>query len=192
MGQVGQQAVDWTRRSGVVERLVSEPQAPGVLRPAAGPSAPRRPPRLFRIVRAIAVALLALDVGSLWLLLWRLGVPAGWALGLAFAVGGLTSYQAQFRHLLSAREFRHHRSPGRHVAMAVVVLLLNSLGLWLVAKGLFGGYLAQRLLTALLVVWAWGRREGPRLLGDGLAALRQRLADEPAPRCGPGEPPPHD
>jgi hypothetical protein len=157
--------------------------------PAAGGSAAPTEglPQLYRTVRVIVIFLMALDVGALWLLLWRAGVHGLWALGLAFFVGGLTSYRAQFQNLLSPREFRHHGSPLRLTLMALFVLAVNAAGFWLVAVRLYFGYLGLRLFTALVVVWAWGRREGPRILGNGVDAVRRRLSP-PAPAKGPGKP----
>ncbi len=129
-------------------------------------------PRLFRTVRAIIIVLMAIDIGALWLLLWQAGVAHWPAFVLALWVGGLTSYRAQFQHLLSAREFRRHGSPRKLLLTALVLLVLNASAFYLVTLGMFFSYLAARLTIAALVLWAWGRREAPRALSRAWRRLR--------------------
>lgn len=129
----------------------------------------------YRPVMAIVYCLMMLDIGAIAMLLYRWSVPLTWAIPIAVGVGGATSYRAQFKNLLSPREFRHHRSPFRHLLMAIFILCVNGGSFWAVAHLWLEGYLLIRLLTALVVVWAWGRREGPRLLGDGIDQVKQKL-----------------
>ena len=128
---------------------------------------------------ATGVFLVALDVGALTLLLGRLDVPLRWSLPVAIFTGGLTTYKAQFSHLLSPQAFLVHRSPGRHLAVASVVLVSNAACFWLVATRRFYFYLFARLGVAVIVIWAWGRRVGPKILGDGLSAI-ENLGGRPS------------
>ncbi|RME70668.1 MAG: hypothetical protein D6776_11345 [Planctomycetota bacterium] len=130
-------------------------------------------PRLLRAVRAIIWFLMALDVGALWLLLWRAGLDPLLAVPLAFFVAWLTSYRAQFKHLLSPRELQHHGSPLRMLLTALLLLAINTLSVWLIAIRMYFTYLALRVTTAAIVLWAWGRREAPRWLETRLGAIRR-------------------
>ncbi|MHC4393742.1 MAG: hypothetical protein ACYS22_20795, partial [Planctomycetota bacterium] len=98
-------------------------------------------------------------------------IPYRWAIPIAAITGALSTYKAQFSHLLSKGAFAVHRSPGRHLFMAVIVLALNGGLFWLVAKREYLLYLVLRILLAVVVIWAWGMKVGPKLLGDGKAAL---------------------
>lgn len=165
------------------ESALAAAALPGASSGATGPDAPPRSanplgPVLFRWIRAIGLLLMAIDVAALTLLLYRLGLPAAWALGLALVSGGFGTYQAQFAHLLSRDAFLVHGSPGRHLAMALVVLASNLFSLQLVADSRYGAYALARVVLALAVVWAWGRRVGPKLLGDGLARLDRKVFED--------------
>jgi hypothetical protein len=96
-----------------------------------------------------------LDVGSLSLLLWKLGAAWYAAVAIGAGVGGLTTYEAQWRWLLSRRAYRRSARAGRYVAVALFVLVANAGGAWLVAGGRFYGYLFVRVATAVLVGVAW-------------------------------------
>ena len=117
--------------------------------------------RVYPWVFWIALVLMVVDVGSIWLILTHLGT--GWDLGLALALfaGFFGTYKAQFQHLLSKDAFLVHGSPGRHLAMALFVLCGNVGCFWLVARKWFIFYVFTRILLAIVVVWAWGWRLGP-------------------------------
>jgi len=126
--------------------------------PSAGPPAPSGPlPRLGRSLQILGTLLLVLDVGSLAILFGRLGLSWYAALGLAASVGGMTSYRAQFRALLSRRAYERRGSAKRYLAVAIVVLALNAGGFYLVATGWPLTYLLTRVLTAAMVLRAWGQ-----------------------------------
>jgi hypothetical protein len=120
-----------------------------------------------RTTRALGVLLLLLDVGSLSLLLGKLGLVWWGAIAAGAGVGGITTYESQWRFLLSKRAYRRVAHPLRFVLVALVVLVFNAAGFWLVAQGLFFTYLFTRLVTAAMVAAAWwsevrARRSGPR------------------------------
>lgn len=111
----------------------------------------------------LGATLLFVDVGSLSLLLAKLGIEWWLAIALGAGVGGLTTYGAQWRYLLSRRAYRRSSRPGRYVAIASFVLAANLGGGTLVAMGMFYRYLGVRVATAGLVLLAWGKElwEGP-------------------------------
>jgi hypothetical protein len=134
-------------------RIVDPPPAA----PATAAGEARRS-RLSRLLRWLGAALWIVDAGSLSLLLGGLGAPWWLAIPLGVGVGGATTYQAQWRFLLSRAAFERGRSLARHAWMAAFVLVVNIWGGYLVVIGLFYVYLLVRVITAALVLRAWGAR----------------------------------
>ena len=100
---------------------------------------------------------MAVDVASLSLLAWNLGFAWYTAVALGAGVGGITTYGAQWRYLLSNPAYERSDRPLRYVVVAAAVLAANIGGFWLVARRLFYSYLGVRLVTAIMVLVAWGR-----------------------------------
>lgn len=108
-------------------------------------------------VRAIGIALIVVDFGSLGFLLWRLEIPWYLALPLGVSVGWFTAYELQWRFLLSPNAYRAAGSKARFLAAALVIVGVNLGASSLLVFRLWYPYLAARIFAATLGAYAWTR-----------------------------------
>ncbi len=137
---------------------------PGGTSSASIPAAELRETSTLRAaVRAIGIALVVLDFGSLGFLLWTLAIPWFLAIPLGTLIGWFTAYELQWHFLISPRAYRAAGSKGRFIAAAAVIVVVNLCGGYLLLMRLWYTYLTVRIVAALIGAYAWTRWQVKRL-----------------------------
>lgn len=137
--------------------------------PAAAPAELAEPGPVRRVVRAVGIGLLVLDYASLSFLLWSLDMDWRVAVPLGVAVGLFTTYELQWRYLLSPAAYRAAGSKSRFVAAAAAVVAVNVGASSLLVLQLWYTYLAVRILAAVIGATAWTRWRMRALVKRGAA-----------------------